>query len=106
MSEIIPAKSKAQIWRERIEEQVRSGKSVRVFCEERQLKSHTFFYWRKKFRDVPGRFIPVSKALPWASTSPRIHLPNGVRIELGASLESVTVDRFLRVLCGVGHAKP
>lgn len=103
MSEIIPAKSKAQIWRERIEGQVRSGKSVRVFCEEHQLTQSTFFYWRKKFRDKPGRFIPVSRALPWASISPRIHLPNGVRIELGAGLESVAVNQFLRGLCGVGH---
>lgn len=111
MSEIAPVKSKVQIWRERIEEQVQSGKSVRVFCEEHQLTQNTFFYWRKKFRDKPGpkgtafgrRFIPVSGALPWASVSPRIYLLNGVRIELGAGLESEAVDRFLLGLCGVDH---
>lgn len=105
MSEIVPTKSKAQIWRERVEEQVRSGKSVRVFCEVRQLKPHAFFYWRKKFRDKPGRFIPVSWGLPWVQGSPCIYLPNGVRIELGAGLGSGVVNRFLLGLCGVGHAK-
>ena len=103
MSGITPTKSKLQIWRERVEAQGRSGKTVRVFCGERRLKQHAFFYWRKKIRDLPGRFIPVARALPWAEKSPRIHLPNGVQIELGAGLESGAVHQFLRGLCGVGY---
>lgn len=111
MDEITQTKSKARIWQEQVEAQVRSGKTVRAFCEEHQLKRHTFFYWRKKFQALsnkgleigrlPSRFIPITGALPWAGKSPCIHLPNGVKIDLGASLESGAVSQFIRSLCGV-----
>lgn len=116
MSGITPAKSKAQIWRERIGEQVRSGKSVRAFCEERLIGLHIFHYWKRKFcrlrppraplrgrERTIGRFIAVTGRSHLAGAFSRIHLPNGVRIELGAGLESGAVTRFLLGLCGVGH---
>lgn len=107
-------KEKVRIWGERIEAQVQSGRSVRVFCEEHQLKISTFFYWRNKFcksahknlvLSSPSRFVAISQThVP--PKSPLIHLPNGVQIELGGGLDSVAVSQFIRGLCGVGHAKP
>ena len=110
MGEAAEVKSKVEAWRGRIAEQIRSGQSICAFCEDRQLRKHTFYYWKKKFRDMPdkglvmasGRFIPISK-IHAPSGFPRIHLPNGVRIELGAGLECAAVDQFLRGLCGVGY---
>lgn len=108
MSEITPAASKVHIWRERIEEQGVSGKTVRAFCEGHQISPHTFHYWKKKLRDIVrekpvGRFIAVTSKPRSVFITPRIHLPNGVRIELGEGLESGVVSQFIRSLCGVGH---
>lgn len=119
---------KVRIWRERVEAQVASGKSVRLFCEEHQLKIFTFCYWQRKFRgssrknpntvflsNLPRRerrFVPVSRVCGVAGSihaafkSPIIHLPNGVRVELGEGLESLRVNQLIRSLCGVNsHAK-
>lgn len=113
MREAAEVKSKAQVWRLLLAEQVQSGKSIHAFCVDHQIQKYTFYYWKKKYRDlpdkslvmarVPGRFIPIPGKFPISSKSPRIHLPNGVQIELGAGLESGVVDQFLRSLCGVGH---
>jgi hypothetical protein len=120
METINPIQSKAGIWQERIEAQACSGKSIPVFCEEHGLTASTFHYWRKKLacpadcREAMGRlrgqksvgqFIAVTSRGPGAGL-PRIHLPNGVRIELMAGLESAGVNRLILSLCGVNGAKP
>jgi hypothetical protein len=110
MNEITSTKSKVQIWQEWIEAQVKSGQSIRAFCEEQHINCHTFHYWKGKFKDwkcrsLTNRFISIGREASLASILPRIHLPNGVRIELGASLESVSVGQFILKLCGVSDAK-
>ena len=109
MNEITRTKSKVQIWREQVEAQGRSGKTVREFCEEHQLKQHAFFYWKKKFGDLRrahSRFVAVTRRVHRAAVLPRIHLPNGVRIELGEGLEAACVSRLILKICGVNDAKP
>lgn len=108
MNEIVPSKSKVQIWQERITVQAQSGQSIRIFCEENRISHHTFQYWKRKFCDLKhkyssGQFIALANKTHSIFSSPRIHLPNGVKIELGGSLESVVVNQFLQKLCGVGH---
>lgn len=106
---------KVRIWGERVAAQIQSGRSVRIFCEEHQLKTSTFFYWRSKFRKLaqkslvlssPSRFVAIPQKTHSPSKTPVICLPNGVQIELGGGLDSVAVSQFIRELCGVGHAKP
>jgi hypothetical protein len=96
-------KSKARSWEELIKTQVQSGQTIRVFCEGRQIKKYAFYYWKKRLSGCRGRFIPIPRAIHLVGKSPRIHLPNGVQIELGAGLESGVVTHFLRGLCGVNH---
>ena len=113
MSKIIVRKSKVEGWRERVLAQGRSGQTIREFCGEHQINIHTFCYWKSKFckhgreglniSSVPSRFIPISRTNDLFSSFPRIHLPNGVRIELGESLGSVCVSELILSLCGVGH---
>lgn len=109
MNEVTVFKNKAEVWRGRIEEQARGGNSVRVFCEEHQIKQHTFNYWRKRLLDlsrngVSRRFIPIAKQASSAMRSPRILLPHGVQIDLGCDLASAA--HFLKEICGVSNAKP
>lgn len=105
MDEIVQSKDKAQSWRELIEAQVQSGQAIHRFCESHQIKKHTFYYWKQKLRRLSPRFIPISKVAPIFTKSPRIYLPNGVQIELGAGLESGAVSQLIQKLCGVNNAK-
>lgn len=118
MSEVISSReANAKRWRELLLEQAASGLSIRVFCEERQIKRHTFQYWREKFsrtgeasaKNRSSRFIAVSRGglslsdiVASKLDSPRITLPNGVTIDLGYGLDSISVNQFLLTLCGVG----
>lgn len=111
MSENISQREEnAKRWHELVAEQAASGKSVMVFCNGHGINRHTFRYWRAKFSDLKsertaqnsrGRFISVLRQ-DFKSASPRIVLPNGVRIDLGAGLDSNSVNQFLLNLCGVG----
>ena len=116
MNEILPLKSKAQSWRDIIEAQLQSGKSIRAFCEAHQIKRATFCYWKQKLQNLKlrslqsehpsSRFLTIANKRYSASRTPRILLPNGVQIELGEGLGSGAVNQLIRNLCGVGHAKP
>lgn len=47
-------------WQSIIAEQQASGKSVRVFCRERDLGEHSFYAWRQRLRgDEPVTFALV-----------------------------------------------
>jgi hypothetical protein len=53
-------------WQGWIAEQVESGLSVAAFCEARELPTHSFYHWRRKFKaetagieDSPS-FVSVS----------------------------------------------
>ena len=109
MSEIVIShQTKARYWGEFIAEQQRSGKSISAFCRERGVNHHTFRYWRAKsacnqHRDLPERFIAIAKSASFSARAAKIILPNGVQIDLGASLESVPVAQIIFNLCGVTH---
>lgn len=101
---------KAKFWCEFVETQSRSGKSVSAFCKERKVNRYTFFYWKKKFQEAKPsergrRFVVLDGGQGSDLSSARIHLPNGVRIELGAGAETEAVGQLLCSLCGVNHAK-
>ncbi len=56
------AVSKADVWRERLGEQARSGLSVKQFCAEHGLTQYSFYAWRKRLRqDGPVRFALVDR---------------------------------------------
>lgn len=105
MGEKIPREERARIWGERLSAQIQSGRTIRTFCEEHQLKPYAFNYWKKKFREspTPSRFVALSQKICRSGGSPLIHLPNGVQIDLRCDLEGAA--HFLKTICGVGHAK-
>jgi transposase-like protein len=60
-----------ELWRERIAQQVESGRSVRAFCKENDLAEHAFYYWRLKFRrdQRPVTFALVESMQPARESS-------------------------------------
>lgn len=115
MDEMTPLSNKVEVWREKIVAQGLSGQTVRVFCKERGITPSVFYSWKKKIADLKhgrrgiGRFVAITgKNQALSGLTPvgltRIHLPNGVKIELGGSLEFAIVGDFILRLCGVGHS--
>jgi len=67
-----------------IERQQASGLTVKAFCEQEQIKLHTFHYWlRKKRQTTSAAFIPIDTGRE-ASHIDQVELiyPNQVRIRL------------------------
>lgn len=106
MADINKREARERHWQGKIEAQRASGKAVRVFCEGEQISPSVFYAWKKRFElkamvPLGGRFIKVRGKGMDKVVHPSIYLPNGVKIELGAGLESGLVSEFLRRLCGV-----
>jgi transposase-like protein len=55
-----------ELWRERIAQQMESGKPIRAFCRENGVPEHAFYFWRLKFRQNQR---PVTFALVEAKES-------------------------------------
>jgi hypothetical protein len=63
------------LWRQRIAEQEKSGRPVRVFCREQSLSEATFFAWRQrlKIQETPVSFALVEAKVA-AEPAPPIEL--------------------------------
>jgi hypothetical protein len=62
-----------ELWRQRIAQQENSGQTVRVFCRERKLSEHSFYWWRRQLSssaEQPIRFALVETATPTIETHP------------------------------------
>jgi hypothetical protein len=59
-----------QVWRRHIEQQPRSGLTVRGYCRAHNLREPSFFYWRRviAFRD---RVSAATSSIPSSSGSSR-----------------------------------
>jgi hypothetical protein len=109
-SECYDRRTRAQ-WRALVAGYETSGVSQRDFCERRGVALSTFRYWRARLardagevRTAPPRalqLVPVQVvAEPPAGTGSGIALlaGGGVRIELAAGFDAVTLQRVLAAL--------
>ena len=55
------AEQRREEWRQQVGQQESSGQSIPVFCRERGLKEHAFYWWRQRLRkqNTPVRFALV-----------------------------------------------
>jgi len=65
---------KAEVWRERVEDQRASGQTVRGWCQARGIRGQSFYWWRRRLGlgpPIPGPATPglarVRMAEPAAS---------------------------------------
>lgn len=110
-------------WQQLVNQYRASSLNLCAFSRRHGVHHDTLRYWHKKFAitklpnnapkalPVHQRFVTVP--LQVAERSPRIVLPNGVAIELNASLHSESVVGLVKTLCGIGvypqkgcHEKP
>lgn len=60
-----------------VEEQERSGESVRGFCTSRGLTEKSFYVWRQRVRKRKERFVPVV-----VGERIELELASGVRLKV------------------------
>ena len=81
------AEQRREEWRQQVGQQESSGQSIPVFCRERGLKEHAFYWWRQRLRkkNTPVRFALVEtksagKTVPpielMLSSGDRLRIPN------------------------------
>ncbi len=93
-------------WRQFIVEQERSGATVKGFCQEHGVREHSFYYWRKRFRErqQPMRFALVERGPARSEVSSQatleLLLTTGERLRIGAGIDATTLRTVLAALRG------
>ena len=95
--------TKDEQWRERIDEQGRSGLSVKQFCLERGLTQCSFYAWRKRLATKgPVRFALVerrgARQESAAEACLELVLASGERLRIGAGVDGTTLRTVLEAI--------
>jgi transposase-like protein len=88
---------KREYWSKLISEQEAGGQTIQVFCKERGVGAHSFYYWRKRL----GKSEPVQFALlkTVAGVAPlELCLANGERLRIANGVDAATLRLVLDAL--------
>ena len=90
-----------EAWQRLVTEHKQSGLSVRVFCEQRQIREPSFYMWRRRLAEAqPVRFALVERgeaATMQSAPAVELALTTGERLRIPAGVDEAT----LRVVLGV-----
>ncbi len=79
-------------WQNIITEQEGSGKSVRVFCRERDLGEHSFYAWRQRLRKEKTMSFALVETEPAAAAAQlELRLSSGEVLHIPADVQSLRV---------------
>ena len=112
------SESKEELWRLLVEQQRRSGLSIRAFCRQRAISEPSFYAWRKKLQKRQagsrsdagsnGRLIPVEVIGSTCEKAPPNHdemngpleicTPGGYTLRFGHEARPDTIARLLDVI--------
>lgn len=88
-------------WEEKIHQQQASGLSIQRWCDEHQIKAHTFHYWKDRLNQK----TPLSRSCFTElvnTKAPGISIEYlGVRIHIDKNFDSATLQTCLAVLMGM-----
>ena len=93
---------KHQHWTTIVSNQHESGLSAPSFCKDHDINYATFHYWLKKLKQTDDEQV-VHQVVMNAHSSLGsemviVHLPNGLRAELPASLPTTYIQTWLKAL--------
>lgn len=93
----------AEEWQRHFEEQPKSGKRVKDYCQENGLTTHKFYYWRTRQRELAGEgtgrgFIECRLQGAAVGRPVVLECPGGYRLEIVAGFDERTLTRVLGVL--------
>ncbi|HEY4961269.1 MAG TPA: transposase [Terriglobales bacterium] len=93
------AEERRELWRQRIAQQEKSGRTVSGFCREQGLSEPVFYAWRQRLRrlNTPVRFALVeAKPAEEAVPSIELMLTSGDRLRIPR--DAATLKLVLTVL--------
>jgi putative transposase len=93
--------SRSEYWRDLIQQQARSGRSVSVFCSEHGLTEQSFYCWRKRLsKQAPVRFALVRADGPNSQDGAPLELDlgSGQRLHIPRGVDATTLRTVLAVL--------
>jgi len=107
-----PDAQKEQYWRKTIREAVRSGMSVRSYCQQHKLSESQFHWWQRKFEEKrlhrkPGRknaavaqtsFALVSDDPEGMDAGIELVLGNGHRLRIRKGVDETTLRAVLAAM--------
>ncbi len=89
-------------WAGILEQQQRSGLSIRQFCIDNRISYQTFYYWAKKLNQPEPQTevqpIVVTEPVTDSSTSVILTFGNGIRAELPATLSPQQIKQWVEAL--------
>jgi len=97
-------------WRKLIAAAVRSGRSIRAFCQERKITESQFYAWRRRLNGDRGSARPAGAMsgatfalVQEAGTTPapagvELVWADGRRLRIGPGADAVTIRTVLAVL--------
>ncbi|MCG3865134.1 MULTISPECIES: IS66 family insertion sequence element accessory protein TnpB [unclassified Photobacterium] len=93
---------KHQYWTAIVNQQQDSGISIPQFCKQNDINYANFHYWMKKIEQTDNEQIAhqvvISEPPILNGEIVVIHLPNGIRAELPASLTLIQIQTWLKGL--------
>jgi hypothetical protein len=100
-------------WKQIVDEQIVSGLSASIFCQEHNLKVSQFYRWRRKFQDLtPVRssngfiqLIPTTKG-SGSGSGIRIRLFDDLCIEIDRGFDPFTLRAAVETLYTRKGSKP
>jgi hypothetical protein len=92
-------------WQGVIAKHFASGLSAAAFCREHDLNIHQFRWWQRRFRkdNSQGKEAGFLQLVPFSKTQHagiRIHLNNGVFIEVEQGFDPLTLRGVIEAICG------
>ena len=93
-------------WQEHIRNHIRSGLTIRDYCEHFDLNPPTFYVWRRRLQqdgrraggEPPVRFAVIETATLADSAKISITLTSGDRIELPSNIPSTSWHAMISAL--------
>lgn len=94
---VMPAERNS-VWRERIAQWERSGRTQRAFCKERRLALSTFQWWRARLRQavpaVTQPFVPIALGAAEAQAV-EVTLRSNTRVRVEGAAVTRLVDAVI-----------
>jgi len=93
--------SKAEVWRELIQRQKKSGLTVAAFCQQQGVSGWSFYQWRKRLAmNQPVRFalVETGEASRQSRAVVELWLSGGDRLQIAPGADTATLRTVLAVL--------
>ena len=95
-------------WKQIVDEQIASGLSAPVFCQEHNLKISQFYRWRRKFQNLSpvsssNEFIQLIPSIKGLDSGIRIRTCDDLFIEIDRGFDPVTLRAAVNTLCRNGR---